>query len=84
MLIYDIDYVDVEKEIAVYIKWELKNFNFQKIFLNWNISFNKRGKLMKIGMCVVDTHSEGTVSHNFYLGPSFYFMKCRKFSCKKW
>ena len=39
---------------------------------------------MKIGMCVVDTHSEGTVSQNFYLGPSFYFMKCRKLSCKKW
>ena len=28
------DYVDVEKEIEVYTKWELKVFNFQKIFLN--------------------------------------------------
>ena len=39
---------------------------------------------MKVGMCVVDSHSEGTVSQNLYLGPSFYFMNSRKFSCKKW
>ena len=62
MLFHDIDYVDVEKEIDVYTKWEFKNFNFQKIFLNWNISFNKRGKPMKVGMFVVDSHSEGSKS----------------------
>ena len=39
---------------------------------------------MKIGMFVVDSHSEGTVSQFFYLGPSFYFMKSGKLSCKKW
>ena len=35
-------------------------------------------------MCVVEDHSEGTVSQIFDLGPSFYFMKSRKLSCKKW
>ena len=39
---------------------------------------------MKIGMFIVDSHSEGTVSQKRYSGPSFYFMKSRKFSCKKW
>ena len=36
---------------------------------------------MKIGTHVAKTHSEGTVSHIFYLGPSFYFMKSRKLRC---
>ena len=27
---------------------------------------------------------EGTVSHIFYIGPSFYFMKCIKLSFKKY
>ena len=35
-------------------------------------------------MLVVESHSEGTVSQIFYLGPSFYFMKSRKLSSKKW
>ena len=27
-------------------------------------------------------HAEGTVSQNFYLGPSFYIMKSRKITMK--
>ena len=38
---------------------------------------------MKFGTHVAKAHSEGTVSHIFDLGPSFYFMKSRKLSCKK-
>ena len=34
---------------------------------------------MKFGTHVAKAYSEGTVSHIFYLGPSFYFMKSRKF-----
>ena len=39
---------------------------------------------MKFGTLVVNYYSEGTVSQIFYLGPSFFFMKSRKFCCKKW
>ena len=39
---------------------------------------------MTIGRLVVKSHLEGNVSQIFYLGPSFYFMKSRKLSCKKW
>ena len=28
-------------------------------------------------------HLEGTMSQNFDIGPSFYFMKCRKIIMKK-
>ena len=37
---------------------------------------------MKFGRHVVKGHSEGTVSQIFDLGPSFYFMKCRKLNVK--
>ena len=35
---------------------------------------------MRIGRLVVASHSEGTVSQILYLGPCYYFMKCRKLS----
>ena len=35
---------------------------------------------MRIGRLVVVSHSEGTVSQILYLGPCYYFMKCRKLS----
>ena len=38
---------------------------------------------MKVGGILVENHSEGTVSQIFYLGPCYFFMKCRKLGCKK-
>ena len=38
---------------------------------------------MKIAGDVDEIYLEGTVSHFFYLGPSFYFMKSRKIELKK-
>ena len=46
--------------MGAYSKRELKNFNFQQIFLNLNISVNNRGKHMKIGGLIVESHWEGT------------------------
>ena len=69
MLIHYIDNVNVEKEKEVYTKREFKNFNFQKSFLNCDILFNNRGKLVKIGRLVVENHSEGTVSQIFLFRP---------------
>ena len=68
----------MEKGIELYTKRVLKNFNFQNIFLNLNIPVNNRWKIMKICRLVVESHLEGTMSQIFYLGSSFYFMKCRK------
>ena len=39
---------------------------------------------MKFGILVGGGHTEGTVSQILQLGPSFHFMKSRKFSCKNW
>ena len=60
-----------------HLSWEFENSNFHLSFLNWDISVNNKGKRMKIGGCIVKIYLEGTVSQNFYLGHSFYFMKCR-------
>ena len=38
---------------------------------------------MKLYMLILDYIMEGTVSQIFDLGPSFYFMKCRKKGLKK-
>ena len=42
MLYHDIHYVDVENEIEVITKRELKNCNFQQYFLNLNISLQEK------------------------------------------
>ena len=39
---------------------------------------------MKIYLLNIETIMEGTVSQIFDLGPSFYFMQCRKLDMKKW
>ena len=33
---------------------------------------------IKVNLLIINTIMEGTVSQFFYLGPSFYFMQCRK------
>ena len=43
-----------------------------------DISFNITCTLMKFYMPILECIMEGTVSQFFYLGPRFYFMKCRK------
>ena len=57
--------------------------NFFLYFLASDISFDNLFKSIKFQRDVVDVPIEGTVSQFFYLGPSFYFMKSRKLSCKK-
>ena len=39
---------------------------------------------MKIERLVVESLTEATMSQIFHLGPSFYFMKYRKLSSRKW
>ena len=84
MLYNDLKHANVGDKTEVYSTWEFENFNFQYIFLNWIISVIDGAKATKFGTPLVEGHSEGTVSQIFYLGPSFYFMKSRKLSCKKW
>ena len=37
---------------------------------------------MKFNMCILEIQMEGSVSQNFDLGHSFYFIKCRILSIK--
>ena len=57
-------------------KWRVKGklLFFYVIFLNKDISFTVLDIVLIFGMPVLYTHSEGSVSQIFYLGPSFYFM----------
>ena len=79
----DLKYENVPFKVEIHRTWELNNFNFQYIFLKWIFSAIHGANFTKFGTCIVEGHSEGSVSQIFYLGPSFYFMKCRKLSCKK-
>ena len=47
-------------------------------FLNRDILLNICRKCLKLHVCMLHNHSEGTVSQNCYLSPSFHFMKSRK------
>ena len=84
MLFNDLSYLNVTHTVEIHPTWEFKSCNFQYIFLNRIFSVIYDAKITKLGTCVVDDHSEGTVSQIFDLGPSCYSMKSRKLSCKKY
>ena len=50
---------------------------FHVHFLNMDISVNFSHRLFKFETCILEIQMERSVSQNFDLGPSFYFMKCR-------
>ena len=52
-----------------------KIMNFYVIFLNKDISIIIADIILKFCMVVLHILPEGSVSQNFYLGPSFYFMQ---------
>ena len=60
---------------------ENRFFNFY--FLIQDISFKNYITSMKFHMPNENIHLEGTVSQNFYIGLSFYLMKCRKIIMRK-
>ena len=64
MLYHDINNVNVENKIKVSTNREIKNCNFQLIFLNWNISINNGEQMIKFGTFVVGGHSEEIVSQD--------------------
>ena len=79
MLYHDINHVNINNETRVCTKRETENCNFSYIFLNRNDSVIIGAKLIKFATGIVNPHLEGTVSQIFDEGPSFYFMKSRKF-----
>ena len=76
MLYSDLKHVNVGNKIEVYSTWEY-------FFLNLIIPVINGATFTKFETPLVKGHSEGTVSQNFDIGPSFYFMKSRKLSSKK-
>ena len=75
--------MNVGNIIEIEITWEFKNVIFDRYFLNLIISVINGANFTKFGTHVVEGHSEGTLSQIFDLGLCFYFIKSRKFSCKK-
>ena len=57
-------------------KYEKCVFSFN--FFNKDISFDIFYTVFKLDMPIPDTIMKGTMPQFFYLGPRFYFMKCRK------
>ena len=58
MLYHDLNYLNVANEIEVLTTLELKNCNFQYIFLNLIISVIHGAKITKFGTHVAEHHSE--------------------------
>ena len=52
-----------------------KTLIFHVIFLNNYISITIADIILKLCMVVLHILPEGSLSQNFYLGPSFYFMQ---------
>ena len=67
MLYNDLKFVNVTYKIKVHTTLEFKNCNFQYIFLNWIISVTNGAKVTQFGTHVVEDHSEGTMSHIFFI-----------------
>ena len=62
------------QEIMKYQNNKSKNLIFDKIFLNVHSSITIAYKDFKFCLLIPHIHSEGTVSQNFNLGLSLYFM----------
>ena len=50
--------------------------NFPHNLLNFKISAIVKDTHLKFSVLVLIVRKEGNVSQIFYVGPSFYFMKC--------
>ena len=74
----DIKHVKITRTKTKLTKNECENLKFFIYFLNKDISLNISSICLKFAMHVDGGHLEGSVSQNFHLGPSFYFMHSRK------
>ena len=55
---------------------KILNLKFPHNFLNLKISAIIKDTHLKFSVVVLIVSREGQVSQTFYLGPSFYLMKC--------
>ena len=53
-------------------------FFFYFYFLNVDISLVMHDPHFKFYICIENIAVEGTVSQILYIGPTYFFMKCRK------
>ena len=78
MLSNDLNYLNVTHTVEIHQTWEFKSCNFQNNFLNWIYSVIYEANITKFGTCVVDDHSEGTVSQMQKIPKSFPFFDIKK------
>ena len=77
-LSYDI--INMHMSFSVAETWgsKSKHFMFYDMFFNTDISITNQDIAMKFCMIILHINCEGSVSHFFFLVPSFYFMLSRK------
>ena len=63
---YDMDHTNGQRE----------NYTFMDTYIDISLTFPL--KLFKFPACILKIQTEGSLSQNFDLGPSFSFMKCRE------
>ena len=61
----------------------MKNAFFLSFFLTRISCLIYYIQFFQIDMLILDTIMEGTMSQILYIGPRFYFMKCRKIKFEK-
>ena len=66
MLSNDLNYLNVTYAVEIHPTLKFKSCNFQYIFFNWIISVIYEAKITKIGTCIVEGHSERTMSQISY------------------
>ena len=83
MLLYNMNYIIVNRELFELGGWETKYQLFNMYFLIQDISLNNTFRSIKFKTHIHNVDKEGTMSQILDLGLSFCFIKCRKFCLKK-
>lgn len=78
MLSVDINHVNICIWTRLQHCCDSKKVTFGNYFLNNDIFLNNACRYLKFKTCILNSHSEGTVSQSFDLGSSFYFMIYRR------
>ena len=59
-------------------KYSLKNLKNVNFLYDFRTRFNIACILMRFYLPILEYRMEGTMSQILYLGPRFYFMKCKR------
>ena len=78
-LFIDIKHVKITWTDTIQASRKFENSKFATIFFNKDFSFNIQSKCLTFSANVDDSHKEGSVSQNLYLGSSFMQSRKKRF-----